>query len=118
MAKQLIVLTTTGRRSHEPRSVKVYAFDDGEAGLVVVASKGGFATDPAWADNLRADPRATVAIGKRTMAVQAREVDDADHGRLWALVTEAFKNYEYYQRKTKRRIPLFMLEPVEGAPSA
>lgn len=118
MAKHLIVLTTTGRRSLELRSVKVYAFDDGDAGLVVVASKGGFATDPAWAANLRADPRATVEIGKRTIAVRGREVDDDDHGRLWALVTEAFKNYEYYQRKTKRRIPLFMLEPVADAPSA
>ena len=61
--KRQIKLTATGRRSGTPRAVTLYAFDDGE-NLVIVGSRGGSAKDPAWAANLRADPLATVQIGR------------------------------------------------------
>ncbi len=111
-----ITLTTTGRRSGEPRSLPLYAWPDGDR-LVIVGSKGGAATHPAWVHNLRAEPRATVKKGRDTQEYRATEVevDGSERDRLWALVTEAFPLYASYQRKTKRLIPLFVLEPVGGA---
>jgi deazaflavin-dependent oxidoreductase (nitroreductase family) len=60
-----ITLTTTGRRSGQPRTVTLYAWPGGDD-LVVVGSMGGAASDPAWAHNLRAEPRAVVRRGKAT----------------------------------------------------
>ena len=105
-----IALTATGRRSGKPREVELYAFPDDER-LVIVGSRGGSARDPVWADNLRAEPRATVRRGGVLTAVRAREVEGREErDRLWRLVCEAFPLYATYQRKTKRTIPLFVLE--------
>jgi deazaflavin-dependent oxidoreductase (nitroreductase family) len=109
-----ITLTTTGRRTDQSREVPLYAWDDGDR-LVVVGSLGGAARDPSWVHNLRAEPRATVKKGRAVQQVRAEEVDAAQRERLWRLVTEAFPMYASYQRKTKRVIPLFVLETVEGS---
>jgi deazaflavin-dependent oxidoreductase (nitroreductase family) len=106
-----ITLTTTGRRTGMPRTVPLYAFADGDR-LVVVGSLGGAPRDPWWAANLRAQPRATVHLGREDREVDAQEVDDSDRARLWRLVCEGFPLYESYQRKTKRKIPLFVLAPA------
>ena len=111
--KLTLTLTATGRRSGTPRSVELYAFRDGER-LVVVGSRGGSPRDPRWADNLRADPRATVRQREQEMAVRAREVTGDERERLWALVTEAYPTYLYYAGKTKRTIPIFVLEPASA----
>ncbi len=89
----------------------LYAWDVGDR-LVIVGSWGGAATDPDWVRNLRAEPRATVKQGRDVREVRAEEVDGTDRDRLWKLVTEAFPLYATYQRKTKRVIPLFVLETV------
>jgi F420H(2)-dependent quinone reductase len=111
-----ITLTTTGRRTGEARTLPLYAWPDGDR-LVIVGSKGGAARDPAWVHNLRAEPRATVKKGRDTQEYRSTEVDveGEERDRLWTLVTEAFPMYAGYQRKTKRLIPLFVLEPVGGA---
>ena len=72
--KRQVRVTTTGRRTGEARAVTLYAFDDGER-LVIVGSRGGAAKDPAWAANLRDDPRATVKVGREERGVRATEVD-------------------------------------------
>jgi F420H(2)-dependent quinone reductase len=111
-----IKLTTTGRRTGEPRTIPLYAWPDGDR-LVIVGSKGGAARNPDWVHNLRAEPRATVKKGRDAQAYRATEVgaDGSERERLWTLVIEAFPLYAGYQRKTKRLIPLFVLEPVDGA---
>ena len=109
--KRQITLISTGRRSGTPRAVTLYAFDDGE-NLVIVGSRGGSASDPAWANNLRDDPLATVRIGREDREVRAREVEGTERDRLWQLVIEDFPMYSHYERKTKRLIPLFALGPI------
>jgi F420H(2)-dependent quinone reductase len=109
-----VTLTTTGRRSGEPRSVPLYAWEDADR-LVVVGSQGGSPKDPHWARNLRAHPRATVKKGRQVLDVRASEVEAAERDRLWRIVVEAFPLYATYQRKTKRVIPLFVLETVDAA---
>jgi deazaflavin-dependent oxidoreductase (nitroreductase family) len=103
-------LTTTGRQTREPRTVTLYAFEASDGALVITGSRGGKAHDPAWALNLRADPNATVKVGREERPVVAREVSGKEREKLWALVTDAFPLYETYQRRTKRTIPLFVLE--------
>lgn len=107
-------LTTTGRKSGKPRTVPLYAWEDGEK-LVIVGSWAGRPRDPAWVGNLRADPMATIRVGRKERRVRVREVEVPSEERelLWKLVTEAFRYYAAYQRKTERVIPLFVLEPVE-----
>jgi deazaflavin-dependent oxidoreductase (nitroreductase family) len=110
-----IKLITTGRRSGLPREVELYAFDDGDR-LVVVGSQGGSARDPAWCHNLRANPVAQLrrprAAAEET--VRAREAEGDERDRLWALVSEVSPFYVGFQRKTKRVIPLFVLQAVPG----
>jgi deazaflavin-dependent oxidoreductase (nitroreductase family) len=111
-SRKTATLTTTGRKSGKRRSVTLYAFDDGP-NLVIVGSWAGRPKDPAWVGNLRAEPDASIRVGRETREVRAREVKvpSAERDRLWTLVTEAFRYYETYQRKTTRVIPLFVLEP-------
>lgn len=109
-----ITLTTTGRRTGMAREVTLYAFEDGSR-LVIVGSLGGAANDPAWAGNLRAEPRATVKVGGETRPVRTAEVGAEDRDRLWKLVCSEFPLYATYQRRTKRTIPLFVLEPEPSA---
>ncbi|MGI8998362.1 MAG: nitroreductase family deazaflavin-dependent oxidoreductase [Candidatus Limnocylindria bacterium] len=113
--KKQIKLTTVGARSGEPRMVTLYAWDDKED-LVLVGSWGGSAHDPAWIHNLRAHPRAIVKVALDVFEVGAREVTDpAERDRLWAIVVERFPTYATYQRRTKRRIPIFVLTPEPEA---
>jgi deazaflavin-dependent oxidoreductase (nitroreductase family) len=111
-----VKLTTTGRKSGEPRRVTLYAFEDGDR-LVVVGSLGGAPKDPQWAGNLRVNPEATVRVDGEPRTVRAREVDGEERDRLWQLVVKGFPLYATYQRNTTRQIPLFVLEPSQGSGS-
>lgn len=106
-----IQLTTRGRRTGEPRTVTLYAWQDDES-LVIVGSAGGRARHPAWALNLRDSPKAGVQEGKRQWSVRAREPTGKEREQHWQLVTAAFPLYATYQRRTSRTLPLFVLEPV------
>ena len=103
-------LTTTGRHSGEPRTVTLYGYETPEGAIVVTGSWGGKARDPAWAHNLRANANATVTVGREERPVSAREASGEERERHWELVTREFPLYETYQRRTKRLIPLFVLE--------
>ena len=109
----LIKLTTTGGKTGQARTVPLFAFDDRER-LVIVGSRGGSAKDPAWAANLRANPRATVSRGKQEWAVRAYEAGGEERERLWELVSADFPTYESYSRRTTRTIPIFVLEPTQA----
>ena len=84
---------------------------DGED-FVIIASKGGAPTHPAWYLNLKANPDATVEVGDREVRVRAEEADPEEKVRLWQKMVEMYPTYDDYQRKTKREIPLLILHPV------
>ena len=108
-----LLLHTTGRRSGEPRANSLVYLRDGDR-YVVVASKGGADTAPAWLHNLRANPSVEVQIGPRRRAATARVIgpEDPDFERLWKGLNELNGDrYDAYQRKTTRRIPLVVLTP-------
>jgi deazaflavin-dependent oxidoreductase (nitroreductase family) len=105
-------LTTTGRKSGQPRKVMLTSpYQEGET-YVIVASKGGNDEHPAWFLNLRDDPDVEIAFpGKPAQAMTARIADEAERARLWPLIVEDHDNYAGYQKKTDREIPVVVLEP-------
>jgi deazaflavin-dependent oxidoreductase (nitroreductase family) len=105
----VLLLTTTGRSSGEPRtSALIEREDDGR--WVIVASKGGAPDHPAWFKNLEADPEAEVQVKDEVVPVRARVAEGAERERLWGLMTEVWPDYDNYQNKTDRQIPVVVLE--------
>ncbi|MEX1008032.1 MAG: nitroreductase/quinone reductase family protein [Acidimicrobiia bacterium] len=110
----VLELTTTGRKTGQPRSVMLTSPVQDGATIVVVASRGGDDHHPAWFLNLRDNPEVDVVMdGKPKQRMHARVATQEERARLWPLVTADHKNYAGYQTKTKREIPLVRLEPVE-----
>jgi deazaflavin-dependent oxidoreductase (nitroreductase family) len=109
----VLELTTTGRKTGQPRSVMLTSpYQEGTT-IVVVASRGGDDEHPAWFLNLRDDPDVEVAYkGAPKQRMRARVANSADRARLWPLVVADHKNYAGYQTKTTREIPLVLLEPA------
>lgn len=109
----VVELTTTGRKSGEPRTVMLTSpLQEGPV-HVVVASRGGDDRAPAWFLNLEASPDVTVSIGGGPQQPYiARVATAAERARLWPLVTRDHKNYAGYQKKTSREIPLVLLTPA------
>jgi deazaflavin-dependent oxidoreductase (nitroreductase family) len=109
----VLELTTTGRKSGQPRSVMLTSpLREGE-GYVVVASRGGDDHHPAWFLNLRDDPAVEVAVGGRPrVPMRARVATPEERDRMWPVVTRTYKGYAGYQAKTDREIPLVVLEPA------
>jgi deazaflavin-dependent oxidoreductase (nitroreductase family) len=106
----IALVTTTGRRSGQPRDVTIPFVRDGER-YVFVASNAGDTRDPDWVHNLRADPEATLTVGGRALPVRGHEAEGEDRARLWALACETNPDYlEYERRVTGRRIPVMVLE--------
>jgi F420H(2)-dependent quinone reductase len=106
----VLLLTTTGRKSGQPRSVTLTYFPDG-GNFVVVASNGAQDYDPAWWLNLKNKPRANVQVGNRKLTVNAEEATGADRERLWSMITRADPQYAGYEKLTKRPIPVVVLQP-------
>jgi len=114
---EIVLLTTTGRRTGKLRTVPLCSLRDGET-FVVIASYGGLDRAPSWWWNLQHEPRATVRVGRITHAVVAREAMLDERERLWAQVTARAPGYLGYQRRTARRIPVVLLEPRRAQPFA
>jgi deazaflavin-dependent oxidoreductase (nitroreductase family) len=108
---ELLLLTTTGAKSGEPRVAPLVAFRIDDK-LLIVAGYGGADVNPGWVHNLRANPRAHVELSTGSVDVVARELDPSDRAvvipRINATVP-AFA-YESYQSQTTRTIPIFELE--------
>ena len=109
----ILLLNTVGRKTGRRRTSPLLYVMDGED-FVIIASKGGAPTHPAWYLNLKANPDATVEVGDREVRVRAEEVDSEEKVRLWQKMVEMYPTYDDYQTRTKREIPLLVLRPAEG----
>lgn len=106
----VLLLTTRGRKSGEPRVSPLIYLTEGDA-LVVVASKGGSARNPLWYLNLKANPDVEVEIGSQTRAMRGREATAEERARLWPRLNEIYPPYDSYQARTARTIPVVILTP-------
>jgi deazaflavin-dependent oxidoreductase (nitroreductase family) len=105
-----LLLTTTGRRSGQPRTVPLAYLADGER-FAVVASNGGSDRPPAWWRNLQANPAASVQVGARVVPVVARAATPDEHAVLWPRLTAVNPFFAQYVQITSRPIPVVLLEP-------
>jgi deazaflavin-dependent oxidoreductase (nitroreductase family) len=106
-----LLLTTTGRKSGEARISPLIFGRDGDDYLVV-ASVGGLPNHPAWYLNLQADPNASVQVRAEHLDVVARTASPDEKPRLWQIVNEVWPNYDVYQSRTDRVIPVVVLTPI------
>jgi deazaflavin-dependent oxidoreductase (nitroreductase family) len=104
----ILLLTTRGRKSGERRTTPLIHRTDGER-WVVVASKGGAPQHPGWYENLRADPNATIQVMSDVIDVRAEDAAGEERERLWALMADVWPDYNEYQTRTERKIPVVVL---------
>jgi deazaflavin-dependent oxidoreductase (nitroreductase family) len=104
----ILLLTTTGRSSGEPRTTPLIHRADGER-WVIVASKGGAPEHPGWYQNLEADPQAEIQVLGEVIPVRAHTAEGEERERLWSLMAEVWPAYDDYQAKTDRQIPIVVL---------
>jgi deazaflavin-dependent oxidoreductase (nitroreductase family) len=104
----ILLLTTTGRSSGEPRTTPLIHRADGER-WVIVASKGGAPEHPGWYQNLEADPQAEIQVLGEVIPVRAHTAEGEERERLWSLMAEVWPAYDDYQAKTDRQIPVVVL---------
>ncbi len=107
----LLLLTTTGAKSGEPR-VNPLAYFRIDGKLIIIGSFAGAPVNPAWVHNLRANPAARVEIGTDAFDVTAHELPPAERKTLFEKVAAAAPGFAEYQSKTSRVIPLFELRPA------
>jgi deazaflavin-dependent oxidoreductase (nitroreductase family) len=105
----VLLLTTTGRRSGLRRTTPMPYWPDGER-FVLVGSNGGEPRDPAWWLNLQADPHAEVQVREGRFAVVARLAGGEERARLWPQLKAWNRIYVRYEEKTDREIPVVVLE--------
>ena len=103
-------LTTTGRKSGVERHNPLASFPHDD-GLVVIASAGGSDADPAWYRNLVANPDVRVEVDGVDRPMTARTATDEERALIWPGVIAKAKNFEGYQTKTSRKIPVVILRP-------
>lgn len=108
---QLCILTTTGRKSGVERHNPLACFPH-DAGLVVIASAGGSDEHPAWYRNLVANPLVRVEVDGVDRPMTARTASDEERAQIWPGIIAKAKNFEGYQTKTSRKIPVVILEPA------
>jgi deazaflavin-dependent oxidoreductase (nitroreductase family) len=105
----ILLLTTTGRKSGEPRTMPLIFREDGDR-WVIVASKGGWPDDPGWYKNLVESPDATIQVLDEEIPVRASTATGAERERLWKLMAEVWPHYDEYQQRADREIPVVILE--------
>ena len=110
----LLLLTTTGARSGLPRTTPLLYSTDGDR-FVVIASKGGEPTDPAWYHNLLAHPEATVEVGGETFPVRAEVTQGVERRRLFDQQAAQMPFFAEYERSTPRTIPVVILTRSEAS---
>ena len=105
----VLILTTTGRRSGDPRSTPLIYGKSGDKHLVV-ASKGGADEHPYWFQNIEADPEVQVQVKDDRFTARARAATPEEKPEMWKTMTSKWADYDEYQKKTDREIPVVVLE--------
>lgn len=113
----ILLLTTIGRKSGQPRTKPVLYLRDGDD-LVVVASVGGQKKHPLWFKNLVANPRVSVELGRDKTQCLARVVPDEERAALWPRLVSMYKGFALYQSWTDRQIQVVVLTEAAQSPAA
>jgi deazaflavin-dependent oxidoreductase (nitroreductase family) len=108
---KILLLTTKGRKSGEPRTTPLIYENAGDA-YVIVASKGGAPEHPGWYANLAKTPEVELQVRDEVFPAHARVADGEERERLWKLAAQQWPAYDDYAKKTDREIPVVVLDRV------
>jgi len=108
---QVLLLTTTGRKSGKVRTTPLGYFDHPD-GYVIVASNSGRPSHPTWYHNLKSQPQVTVQVLDKVMPVTAEVLGGEARAQAWQQVVTTAPAYGAYEKKTRREIPLVLLHPI------
>ncbi|AVP67140.1 nitroreductase family deazaflavin-dependent oxidoreductase [Rhodococcus hoagii] len=103
------LLTTTGRKSGQPRVSPLLFLEDGDR-VILVASQGGLPKNPMWYLNIRANPEVTIQIKSRIRTMRARVATDEERAELWPRLVDMYADFDNYQSWTDRQIPVVICE--------
>jgi deazaflavin-dependent oxidoreductase (nitroreductase family) len=106
---KVLLLTTTGRKSGEPRTAPLI-YESSPSGYVIVASNGGAQKHPGWYRNLLRDPHVEVQVEGDVFPAEARTATGEEREELWRLAALQWPPYDEYQTRTEREIPVVVLE--------
>ena len=107
----ICLVTTTGAKTGQPRTVALVYVRDGD-NVVVAASLGGMSKNPQWYGNLVAHPEVRVEIGGNATAMIAHTATPDEKARLWPMLLETYPSYADYQARTEREIPVVVCSPA------
>jgi deazaflavin-dependent oxidoreductase (nitroreductase family) len=111
LGREVLILTTRGARSGEVRENPLVYTRDGDQ-YVIVASKGGAPTHPAWFHNLVKHPEVTVEVGKEKFKARAHVAQGDEHERLYTQHADINPTFHDYRKRTTRKIPVILLERI------
>ena len=106
---KILLLTTTGRKSGEPRTTPLIYAQDGDR-YVIVASKGGAPEHPGWYENLSKTPEVELQVMDDVFPARAHTAEGDEREQLWRKANEVWPHYDEYATRTKREIPVVVLE--------
>jgi deazaflavin-dependent oxidoreductase (nitroreductase family) len=106
---KILLLTTKGRKSGEPRTTPLI-YENADGNYVIVASKGGTPENPGWYENLSKEPQVELQVMDEVFPARARTAEGEERERLWTLAAQQWPDYDEYQKKTDREIPVVVLE--------
>ncbi|HWT24090.1 MAG TPA: nitroreductase family deazaflavin-dependent oxidoreductase [Solirubrobacteraceae bacterium] len=108
---EILLLTTVGRKSGSERT-QALIFREIDGNYVIVASKGGNPQHPGWYLNLLDEPEVGVQVKGDRFRARARVAEGEERERLWREMTEVWPDYDRYQTRTDREIPVVVIESI------
>jgi deazaflavin-dependent oxidoreductase (nitroreductase family) len=108
--RPVMLVTMQGAKTGKTRTIPLM-YVPYKDGVIVVASLGGAPKSPVWYNNLVANPDIVVQYKNKTMNLRARQVDDVEKAAVWPVCVEHYHEYDDYQKRTDRKIPVFVCEP-------
>lgn len=107
----VFLVTTIGRKSGQPRTSPLLYLKEGDD-YVIVASKGGMSQHPLWYRNIEANPQVEIELGREKFKARARRASDEEKKALWPKLVAMYRDYDDYQARTTRDIPVVILSPL------
>jgi deazaflavin-dependent oxidoreductase (nitroreductase family) len=108
----ICIVETTGRQTGKPREIALIHLPIGDD-VLLVASQGGMERNPVWYYNIVAEPKIRVMVGGKVADMTARQVDAEEKAALWPHLLSLYPDFDEYQARTDRDIPVFRCTPSE-----
>ena len=108
--RPIMIVTMRGTKTGKERKIPLM-YVPYKDGVIVVGSQGGAPKSPVWVKNIQTHPDVVVQVARERMHLRARQLDDAEKAEVWPTCVKHYAEFEDYQRRTDRNIPVFVCEP-------